>query len=198
MLQQTGALIMGNPCEPGSGDSKAKTVKQSMVTISQVMMPHHANPAGSIHGGVIMQMVDNAAGVVAARHTRSNVVTVSVDQIDFFNPSFIGNLVVIKASINLVGNTSMEIGARVEAENLMTGKVIHVVSAYLTFVALSTDYKSMKVCPLILETSEEKRRNMEAQERRSARLAAFQKKNRKVEKAERPHSPVNYWNKDKT
>jgi len=98
-----------------------KTVRESRVTVSQVMQPADANPAGNVHGGTIMKIIDNAAGVVAFRHSRHNSVTASVDQINFHHPAFIGDLLTVKASLNLVGKTSMEIGAWVESENLLTG-----------------------------------------------------------------------------
>ena len=101
---------------------EAKRAADSAVTISQLLMPQDANVAGNVHGGVIMKHIDNAAGVVAARHARCNVVTASIDRLDFHYPAFIGDLLTLKASINLVGRTSMEIGVRVETENLRTGE----------------------------------------------------------------------------
>lgn len=148
-----------------------KTVKDSRVTVSQVMQPADANPAGNVHGGTIMKLIDNAAGVVAFRHSRCNSVTASVDQIDFHYPAFIGDLLTIKASLNLVGRTSMEIGARVESENLLTGKTRHIASAYLTFVSLNDNLKPVQVPGLIFETDNEKQRNADAQARRKIRLA---------------------------
>lgn len=150
---------------------KNKTVKDSRVTVSQVMQPADANPAGNVHGGTIMKLIDNAAGVVAFRHSRCNSVTASVDQINFHYPAFIGDLLTIKASLNLVGKTSMEIGARVESENLLTGKTLHVASAYLTFVSLDDKLKPVQVPELIFETDKEKQRNADAQARRKIRLA---------------------------
>jgi uncharacterized protein (TIGR00369 family) len=150
-----------------------KTVKDSQVIVSQVMQPADANPAGNVHGGTIMKLIDNAAGVVAFRHSRRNSVTASVDQIDFHFPAFIGDLLIIKASLNLVGKTSMEIGARVESENLITGKTRHIASAYLTFVALDDNHKPCAVPGLIFETDEEEERNRAAQIRRKHRLGVL-------------------------
>lgn len=147
-----------------------KTVKESRVIVSQVMLPEDANPAGNVHGGTIMKLIDNAAGVVATRHSRCNCVTASVDQIDFHHPAFIGDLLIIKASLNLVGKTSMEIGARVESENLLTGESRHIASAYLTFVALDSRLKPVMVPRLIFETDKEKERNCAAIARRKHRL----------------------------
>jgi acyl-CoA hydrolase len=139
----------------------AKTVKETSVIISMLIQPQDANPAGLSHGGVIMKEIDNAAGVVAARHSRKIPVTASIDRIDFHNKVYVGNYVTVKASINYAGRTSMEIGARVEAEDLLTGEVRHVASAYLTFVALGVG-KDESVPELILETPDEIRRNKEA------------------------------------
>jgi len=148
-----------------------KTVSESRVTVSQVMQPADANPAGNVHGGTIMKLIDNAAGVVAFRHSRCNSVTASVDQINFHYPAFIGDLLIIKACLNLVGKTSMEIGARVESENLLTGNTRHIASAYLTFVSLDDNLKPVAVPGLIFETDKEKQRNQDAQARRKIRLA---------------------------
>jgi uncharacterized protein (TIGR00369 family) len=149
---------------------KPKTVKESMVITAQVMNPQDANPAGNVHGGVIMKLIDTAAAVVATRHSRCNTVTASIDSLVFHNPIYIGDLVFFKSSLNYVGKTSMEVGVRVEAENLMTGEVRHAVSAYLTFVALDKEGKPTPVPPLILETDEQRRRNREARHRRELRL----------------------------
>jgi acyl-CoA hydrolase len=139
--------------------------------MAQMMIPQDANPAGNVHGGVVVKIIDEAAGVVAARHARSNVVTASIDRMDFHHPIFVGDVLFFKASLNLVGRTSMEIGVRVEAENLLSGKVRHAASAYLTYVALDEQGKPKEVPPLILETDDEKRRNREAVQRRKIRLA---------------------------
>lgn len=148
----------------------SKTISESRVTVSQVMQPADANPAGNVHGGTIMKLIDNAAGVVAFRHSRRNSVTVSVDQINFHFPAFIGDLLIIKSSLNYVGKTSMEIGARVESENLLTGKKQKIASAYLTFVALDENLKPIEVPLLILKTKQEKQRHCDAIVRRKIRL----------------------------
>ncbi len=149
---------------------EGKTVRKTSIIMSQIMQPEDANVAGNVHGGTIMKLIDNAAGVVAVRHCRSNAVTASVDRIDFHHPAYIGDLLVIKASMNMVGKTSMEIGARVEAERLLSGDRYHIASAYLTYVSLDEDLKPNPVPPLIAETDAEKRRNREAQTRRKTRL----------------------------
>ncbi len=148
-----------------------KSVKDSSVITAQMMIPQDANPAGNVHGGVVVKIIDEAAGVVAARHCRRNVVTASIDRMDFHHPIFVGDLLFFKASLNFVGRTSMEIGVRVEAENLMTGEVRHAASAYLTYVAIDRDGRPVEVPPLIMETDEERRRQREGKARRELRLA---------------------------
>ncbi|MDJ0765649.1 MAG: acyl-CoA thioesterase [Myxococcota bacterium] len=150
-----------------------KTVGQSSCYMANVMLPMDANVAGFVHGGVVMKYIDNAAGVAAMRHSQTNCVTASIDRLDFHNPVFIGNLLMVKASLNLVNRTSMEVGVRVECENFLTGELTHTASAYLTFVALGSDFKPVKdpLPSLIFETDIENRRNREAIQRRKLRLA---------------------------
>ena len=148
---------------------EGKKVSDSAVLMAQLMSPQDANPAGNVHGGVIMKLIDNAGGAAAYRHARSNVVTVSIDRLSFHHPVFVGDLVTCKASINMAGTTSMEVGVRVEAENLITGEVRHTASAYLTYVALDVDSKPKTIAPLILETEEQERRFRRALARREIR-----------------------------
>ena len=156
---------------------KAKSVSESSVILSHLMLPQDANPTGNVHGGVIMKQIDNAAGVVAVRHSRKIAVTASIDQLDFHMPMYVGDLLILKASLNFVGTTSMEVGVRVEGENLLTGETKHVASAYLTFVALfDKDEEPKQVAPLTQETAEEKRRFSEAVHRRKIRLEEKKKK----------------------
>jgi acyl-CoA hydrolase len=156
-----------------------KTVKESSVQMAQVMFPPDANQAGNVHGGSIMKLIDTAAGIVATRHCRTNVVTASMDRLDFYEPVFIGELVFLHAAINYVGGTSMEVGVRVEAENLLTGDVRHTNSAYLTMVSLDQDRRPMTAPGLVPETDEEKRRFNEgkarAQRRKNLRKKGHQK-----------------------
>ncbi len=148
---------------------KEKSVSETALDMARLMSPQDANPAGNVHGGVIMKLIDDAAGAVAYRHARCNVVTVSVDRLRFHHPIFIGDLVICKASINLVGRTSMEVGVRVEAENLITGEVHHTASAYLTYVALDESLNPREIAPLALETREQKQRFRQALERKRIR-----------------------------
>jgi len=156
---------------------EGKKVSESSVILAQQMNPQDANPTGNVHGGVIMKLIDTSAGVVATKHARANTVTASIDRLDFHNPVYVGNLLTLKASLDMVGKTSMEIGVRVESEDLITGKIRHTASAYLTFVALDKKGKPMLLPPLVLETREQKRRNREAMARKKARL--FEKKKEK-------------------
>lgn len=157
---------------------KEKTVDESKLMIVQQMVQTDANLAGNVHGGVIMKLIDSTAGLVAARHALSNVVTASIDRLDFHNPVFVGELLVVNAAINYTGTSSMEVGVRVEAENVMTGERRHTASAYLTFVALDKDGKPTQIPPLALTSEEEKRRHHEAADRRTIRLAERSRENK--------------------
>jgi len=150
---------------------EGKRVRDSSTVMAQMMNPLDANPAGNVHGGVIMKLIDTVGGAVALRHARANAVTASVDRLDFHYPLFIGDLVTLRASLNFVGRTSMEVGIRVESENLITGERHHIASAYLTFVALGRNNHPTPLPQLILETDNEIRRNHEAKTRRERRLA---------------------------
>jgi acyl-CoA hydrolase len=163
-------MRVARPIETG-GILEGKRSHDSRIVIIQQMTQQDANLAGNVHGGVVMKHIDSTAGIVAIRHASGNVVTASIDRLDFFSPVFIGDLLNLKASLNMVGRTSMEVGVRVEAENFLTGQVRHTASAYLTFVALGNDGRPVEVPPLILETEEEKRRHQEAVARREMRLA---------------------------
>jgi uncharacterized protein (TIGR00369 family) len=147
-----------------------KRCEESRVVIAVQMNPEDANPVGNVHGGVIMKHIDTAAGVVAFRHSRRNSVTASIDRLDFHSPVYVGDLLILKASLNWVGRSSMEVGVRVEAENLLTGEVRHTASAYLTFVSLDKKGKPAEVPALILENDEDNRRWCEALQRRETRL----------------------------
>lgn len=147
-----------------------KAIDESAVIMCHLMLPQDANPAGSIHGGVIMKHIDTSGGVAAIRHVRGNAVTASIDRLDFHRPAKIGELLILKASVNGVGRRSLEVGVRVETENLFTGEKRHCASAYLTFVALDDHGQPAAVPPLQPETHEQRRRMREANERREARL----------------------------
>jgi len=136
------------------------------VVMSHMMLPNNANPDGNVHGGDIMKFIDDAAGVVAMKHARTTVVTAAIDRLDFHRPVYIGNLLVLKASLNATGRSSMEIGVRVEAEDLRKGSSSHIASAYLTFVALDENQKPTAVRPFVPNNPEAIRRRREAAERK--------------------------------
>lgn len=138
-------------------------------------MPMDANVAGNVFGGSILRLVDEVASIAAFKHARSNVVTASIDRMDFFSPVYIGDLLRLIATTNYVHRTSMEIGVRVEAENPLTGEIRHTGTCFLTYVALDKNRKPIPVPPLKPETEDEKRRWKEAEERRKLRLQAIGK-----------------------
>ena len=129
-----------------------------------------ANTAGNVHGGTIMKMVDEVAGVAAVRHCGCRVVTAALDRMTFAQPVYVGQLVTVKASVNAVWRTSMEVGVRVESENVRTGEVTHTSTAYLTMVALSDEGEPQAVAGIEAQTEDEQRRQREAQLRRDNRL----------------------------
>jgi acyl-CoA hydrolase len=151
---------------------EARWISESALVTSHRMMPQDANFQGNVFGGVIMKHVDEIAGSVAAIHTRKNCVTASIDQMNFYEPVYIGNILILKASVNYVGRTSMEIGVRIEARDPLTDKLTHTGSSYLTFVALDEERKPTNVPEIRPETDTEKRRYAEAKERRAKRLSA--------------------------
>jgi uncharacterized protein (TIGR00369 family) len=138
--------------------------------MAELMMPHMANNLGHVFGGVILSLVDRVAAVAAIRHARQTCVTVSLDRMDFHESISLGELVVARASVNYVGRSSMEVGVRIETENLMTGERRHTNSCYVTFVAIDAEGRPSPVRPLLLETDEDRRRHAAAAGRRSRRL----------------------------
>ena len=151
-------------------DLSPKPVSASQTVFSKTMLPSDANPSGNVHGGEIMRLIDECAGAAATRHARQRVVTARVDELSFVAPVYVGNLVTARASVNDVGTKSMEIGVRVDAEDLLTGKVVHVSSAYLVFVAIDADGRTAPLPPVAAETADEKRRMAAAKIRRARRL----------------------------
>lgn len=151
------------------------------VVMAEVMPPERANFTGHIHGGYIVLLMDRVAYACAARYCGKNVVTISIDEVIFKQPIFIGELVTFQASVNHVGRTSMEIGIRVTAENLKTGEVRHTNTCYITMVAIDEDGKPTPVPPLTLENSAEKRRFQEAESRKQLRAEYRSKKQHNIE-----------------
>lgn len=150
---------------------RGKPVTASSVILSRVMHPNDASYMGTVHGGVILRMLDEAGGMAAFRHARKPVVTAAIDSMSFLAPVYVGNLVTAKASVNSVGRTSMEVGVRVEAEDLLTGALAHTASAYLVYVAVGRGGKPLQVPPLVASTAEKRRRMAAADLRRKARAA---------------------------
>jgi len=142
----------------------------SAIEMNELVLPQHTNNHGTVFGGVIMSWIDICASMAAQRHSRSAVVTASMDRLDFLAPIQIGYLVNLEAMVNYVGRSSMEIGVRVEAEEPRSGERVHAASAYLTFVALDDDGKPRGVPTLELETDGDRRRFEEAQIRREKRM----------------------------
>lgn len=150
--------------------NESRTVRETQHETSQLMLPQHSNNLGLVFGGVILAMMDTASAVCAIRHARSTCVTASVDRVDFREPIHLGDLVIMKCSVNFVGRTSMEVGVRVEAEDLQTGNRRHTNSCYLTFVAIDRNGKPVEVPRLVPETEDEIRRHDAAKARRRRRL----------------------------
>ena len=151
-------------------DMTPRSTSASRTEITTVMQIHHANNDGNVHGGSIMRLVDEGAGIAAMRHARRRVVTASMDDMSFLAPVYIGDLVTVRATVNDAHRTSMEVGARVDAENIATGERRHVASAHLVFVALDADGRPAAVAPVAAETGDEKRRQAQARIRREHRL----------------------------
>ncbi|MCO6357362.1 acyl-CoA thioesterase [Roseivirga pacifica] len=153
-----------------------KTVAQSQITLTQLMLPSHSNFSGKIHGGFILNLMDQVAFACASKHSENYCVTASVNRVDFLNPIEVGELVTLKASINYTGRTSMVVGVRVESENIQTGKIKHCNSSYFTMVAKGDDGKNVPVPGLILSDDDSIRRyarSITRQEHARERGASF-------------------------
>jgi uncharacterized protein (TIGR00369 family) len=156
---------------PGDWDLTPKPALASAITLTVPMDLTDANLLGNVHGGAIMRLVDNAGGLAAMKHCGGPVVTAAMDEMSFLEPVYVGDVVTVKAMVNDSGRTSMEVGVRVEAENVATGRHVHTSSAYLVYVALDREGKPRPVPNVIAETEEQQRRQREAKLRRQARLA---------------------------
>lgn len=148
-----------------------KRPADSEAIVSEMMMPHQVNNLGHVFGGELLSMVDRAAAVAAMRHAGSPVVTVSIDRVDFREPIYTGELVTCTARVNYVGRTSMEVGVRVVAENLLSGERRHTNTCLLTFVAIDENHRPCRVRPLELDGPEDERRFREGKRRREVREA---------------------------
>jgi acyl-CoA hydrolase len=156
---------------------RAKTVKESQVIMTEIVLPNDTNRLGNLLGGRLMQWMDIAAAIAASRHTNRVCVTASVDELNFLHPIKEGEVVIIMASVNRVFTTSLEVGVRVLKEDLLNGKRVHTNSAYLTFVSIDDQGEPTVASPIHPETAEEKRRFSGAARRRRLRLL-HRKKNR--------------------
>jgi acyl-CoA hydrolase len=160
--------------------TEGKPVHESISEYSELALPTDVNPLGNVLGGKVMHLVDLAAALAATRHTRLPVVTVSVDSLQFLEPVHVGELIVLRSSVNRVFRTSMEVGVKVMTENLLTGHRVHTCSAYLTFVALDESGKPTVAPQAIPESEEENRRYREAGQRREYRLVQRQRAERQA------------------
>ncbi len=154
---------------------EARKVSASEVIMTQLVLPTHTNSLDTVFGGTVMSWIDIAAAIAAQRHAQREVVTASIDELHFLAPIYKGWVVNLRASVNFVARTSMEVGVKVESENPTTGEKFHTASAYLTFVCIGSNGKPALVPPLELETNEQRRRNREAQVRREDRLKRREK-----------------------
>jgi acyl-CoA hydrolase len=148
----------------------AKKVSDSIVTMTELILPNHTNQLGNLLGGQLMHWIDICAALCSSKHNQRVCVTASVDKIDFHHPIKLGEVITLVASVNRVFNTSIEIGVKVYAENFKEGKKVHTNTAYLTFVGVNEKGKPVKAIKAVPETLEEKRRYEEALQRREARL----------------------------
>ena len=159
-----------NP-NPNQDQFLPRPVRESMSEMNEFVLPNDANPLGALLGGRLMHWIDMAGALAAHRHSRNYVVTASIDHLDFWTPVHVGDLVVLRSSVNRVFTTSMEVGVTVWVENYLADESRQVSSAYLTFVAVDAAGRHLKVAPVIPETEEQKRRYEDAGRRREIRKA---------------------------
>jgi acyl-CoA hydrolase len=156
-----------------------RPVRDSQSEMAEIVLPNDANPLGALLGGRLMHWIDLAGAMAAHRHSRSYAVTASVDHIDFLVPVRVGDLVILRSSVNRVFHTSMEVGVKVFVENYLADTAQHVASAYLTFVAVDANGGHLKVAPVIPETDEQQRRYDDAGRRRDVRRAELQRRKKR-------------------
>jgi acyl-CoA hydrolase len=167
LKKQKADLATNAPASPGAAGKPVSASRSEMV---EAVLPNDANPLGNMLGGRVMFLIDIAGALAAHRHSKSHVVTASVDDLDFRFPIRVGEWIVLKSSVNRVFRSSMEVGVKVFSENIFTGERKHTSSAYVTFVAIDQNREPHSVPPLILETEDDRRRYREAGERRRYRL----------------------------
>ncbi len=157
-----------------------RPVSVSQSEMAEVVLPNDANPLGNLLGGRLMHLIDIAGAMAAHRHSRSYVVTASMDHLDFLSPVHVGDLLILRSSVNRAFYTSMEVGVKCWVENYMSGERRHVSSAYLTFVAIDEHGNRVPVPPVTPEADVEKRRYEDAGRRRELRQAEFSRRNTRL------------------
>jgi acyl-CoA hydrolase len=157
-----------------------RPVRDSQSEMAEIVLPNDANPLGALLGGRLMHWIDMAGAMAAHRHSRTYVVTASVDHIDFLVPVRVGSLVILRSSVNRVFRTSMEVGVKVWVENILDDNCLHVASAHLTFVAVDGKGNRIVVAPIVPETEEQQRRYDDAGRRRELRRAERERRHRQV------------------
>jgi acyl-CoA hydrolase len=157
-----------------------RPVRDSQSEMAEIVLPNDANPLGALLGGRLMHWIDLAGAMAAHRHSRNYVVTASVDHIDFLIPVRVGDLVILRSSVNRAFHSSMEVGVKVYVENYIADSVHHVASAYLTFVAVDGAGKHKRVPAIIAESDEQRRRYEDAGRRREIRRAELERRRKAV------------------
>jgi acyl-CoA hydrolase len=158
----------------------ARPVRDSQSEMAEIVLPNDANPLGALLGGRLMHWIDMAGGLAAHRHSRHYVVTASIDQMDFWVPVHVGDLVILRSSVNRVYHTSMEVGVKVWVENYIADDCRHVSSAYLTFVAVDGGGRHLPVPAVVPETDEQRRRYEDAGRRRELHRAERERRNNRA------------------
>src|SRR5580700_4162473 len=153
-----------------------RPVRDSQSEMAEIVLPNDANPLAALLGGRLMHWIDLAGAMAAHRHARSHVVTASVDHIDFLVPVRVGDLIILRSSVNRVFHTSMEVGVKVFVENYIADTAHHVASAYLTFVAIDPSGQRLRVAPVIPEIEEQQRRYDDAGRRREIRRSELERR----------------------
>jgi len=153
-----------------------RPVRDSQSEMNEIVLPNDANPLGALLGGRLMHWIDLAGALAAHRHSRQYVVTASIDHMDFLVPVHVGDLIILRSSVNRVFHTSMEVGVKVWVENYHKDICKHVSSAYLTFVAIDSEARHLQVPAVIPGTDEERRRYEDAGRRREIRRANFERR----------------------
>jgi acyl-CoA hydrolase len=159
------------PTSSAESVPEARPVSASRTELVEFVLPQDANVLGTALGGRVMHFVDMAGAIAALRHCHAPIVTASIDHVDFRSPIQVGELMIVKSSVNRTFNTSLEVGVKVFSEHPLTGERRHTTSAYLTFVALDEARKPKVVPPVLCENADDRRRYEQALERRKARLA---------------------------